>query len=320
MNVIPLSLVFSLVALSQLAPISRAVSRDACERGKSDSLLILTERARLRLPSSYSVTGGAAGPSATVLLLDNRSDHLLLVRRNAFRAIPLPAGASVTGAAFVDGDSIVELVDARHRSVLRFNLSRERVLGEQFFDTDLAAVESAAFVAGTWFLGGRTVRSEFRLVEVAADGTTHVVGVPLWNGPTALPTAYVAGHNSDLIVTGLSSPFKAILLDPAGDLKRTITPADCLTSQDRLTVRDWISLPVLPVEPGYLQVLSDLKSDERMLVVYDESGNPIRTTRINVPLGLFAVSQTQHLLYGLIAVGSEELIVYDWRWRRLQGK
>jgi len=119
-------------------------------------------------------------------------------------------------------------------------------------------------------------------------------------------------------LTRLTWPFNWSLVDPTGVIERINAPPDCLLSHERSIPRDWISLPAVRVDPGYLQELANLRSDDRVMILYDEVGRPVRATRITIPLGFFAASPTHHLLFGLRSLGRTDLVVYGWRWRRTQ--
>jgi hypothetical protein len=70
----------------------------------------------------------------------------------------------------------------------------------------------------------------------------------------------------------------------------------------------------VPVDSFLVRTFSDLRSDRRLLVLYDETGAIIRQTELDAALGLVESQPGHHLLVGLRKLPGTELTFYQWRW------
>lgn len=75
-----------------------------------------------------------------------------------------------------------------------------------------------------------------------------------------------------------------------------------------------MSLSTLRLDGGFLQNLVDLRSDARVLILYDAQGKVRRHTTMDVPMGFVASVPGEHLLLAIRRVGGVELVGYNWRW------
>ena len=79
-------------------------------------------------------------------------------------------------------------------------------------------------------------------------------------------------------------------------------------------------------EPGVVQVLANLRSDQRLLIRYGIDGEQRATRELDAPLGLLGSLVSQRLIVGTRDLGSRtEAVLYRWRWRQedpsfLQGR
>lgn len=75
----------------------------------------------------------------------------------------------------------------------------------------------------------------------------------------------------------------------------------------------WVALPTLALKSGFLQMLSDIRSDRRLLLLYDSEGRITATRELSLPLGLTASNPAKHLLFGVRTMAGDEFIAYRWR-------
>jgi hypothetical protein len=76
-----------------------------------------------------------------------------------------------------------------------------------------------------------------------------------------------------------------------------------------------VSLPPLPVDSSLVRIFSDLRSDRRVLVLYDRRGAILRETTLDAALGLIESQPERHLLVGVRKITGTELAFYQWRWK-----
>jgi hypothetical protein len=75
-----------------------------------------------------------------------------------------------------------------------------------------------------------------------------------------------------------------------------------------------VSLGTLALDHGYLQTIADLKSDLRVLVLYDTDGRVIRQSRLDVAIGMQYSIPARRLLLAAVRTNESQLIVYQWHW------
>lgn len=120
-----------------------------------------------------------------------------------------------------------------------------------------------------------------------------------------------------LIVTMSSRPFTALEIPLADDHPhRSIETA--LVDPAGLARGDfqgWQSLPLLSLDRGYVQVLADLHSDQRILVVFGPDGSQSRVQHLSVPFGLISSLPASKLLLGARDLGDTvQFVLYRWQW------
>lgn len=77
---------------------------------------------------------------------------------------------------------------------------------------------------------------------------------------------------------------------------------------------NWASLPVVPIDGGFLQTLTDLAGDRRIFVVYGPAGQTLSANLVDVPLSLLVGSETLPRVYGARRTDILELVEYSYRW------
>jgi len=121
-----------------------------------------------------------------------------------------------------------------------------------------------------------------------------------------------------VLVTELMAPFRLVRLNPTsgradtlaaalGNLGAAMIPGDSLPT--------WRALPAVALDCAVLLTLSDLGSDQRLLLRYDSAGRVARVTPLEAPLGMVTALGGASLLAARRA-GELELVWYSWRWVR----
>jgi hypothetical protein len=83
---------------------------------------------------------------------------------------------------------------------------------------------------------------------------------------------------------------------------------------NRMPSRTTVALPMLELDQGYLQQLSDLSRDRRLFVLYDQTGAIIRTSLLDVALGFVASDPATRRLLAVRDTGVQEVVLYRWSW------
>ena len=76
----------------------------------------------------------------------------------------------------------------------------------------------------------------------------------------------------------------------------------------------WLGAGVFALDAGFLQVLADLESDRRHLILYDASGARVRRYEMDVAFGILATSPGSRRLLAVRRTDRVELVTYSWTW------
>ena len=76
----------------------------------------------------------------------------------------------------------------------------------------------------------------------------------------------------------------------------------------------WVATGVFALDIGFVQVLADLASDRRHLVIYDPSGAFTRRRVIDVPFGILDTAPSRRQLLALRRTDRVEVLTYEWTW------
>jgi len=82
---------------------------------------------------------------------------------------------------------------------------------------------------------------------------------------------------------------------------------------ERDTRAHWGAMPLLWAGNGFVQVFTDVTSENRLFVTYAADGHVLRKTLLQAPLALVAEREPRYLL-GIRRAGGTEIVGYQWRW------
>lgn len=77
----------------------------------------------------------------------------------------------------------------------------------------------------------------------------------------------------------------------------------------------WVGTGVFALDFGFLQILADLGSDRRHLLIYDTSGAFKRRRVIDVPFGVLDTVPERQELLALRRTDRVEILTYRWSWQ-----
>jgi hypothetical protein len=287
----------------------------------SNSLLQLDEVSTRVIPDSFTLAGVDGTAERTLLWATNQS-FVIMDDHGQERIIRRRGMGPPIAAALVGDSSVLEVLDVG--SVVR--LSKTGNLLQRWNYKVSFSPSKGVRSEQTWYVGGLNRRGDFEIVVMKASGeTAHYY---------TLPRARLSPRKEDssffnpvhltpvgryLMVTVVNAPYENILLDAEGTEQQTFTPPAHTDSTPPGTQGDsmlgqWISLPTLPLDCGFLQTISDLRSDRRRLVLYDDGGNLLRESLIVVPLGFVDVVGEDQRLIAARSTTITELVGYRWKW------
>ncbi|MBA2670603.1 MAG: hypothetical protein H0U67_09555 [Gemmatimonadetes bacterium] len=277
------------------------------------SQLHLAEESAYILPDSFPVTAMAALDNGRIGLLSNR-DYVLIAHRGSFAEVGVGVLRRPVGIGVNPKSGRVEVVDAQRREIVSL-LPAEGVNHRRL--TVPIAIGAAVRVTGGWYVGGSDGTEVRRVFYVPDDG--RVRQVHSWSSarrPSGQPAARLSALDDRVIITEADSPFHSVIVDSAGRLvSRLEAPdPDDASIQPAQRERRWSSLPVLRAGFLFLQVVSDLASDTRLVMTYDESGTLLRVAEVGIPIGFGATIPEHSLLVGIRRFGPQEIVSYRWSW------
>jgi len=77
----------------------------------------------------------------------------------------------------------------------------------------------------------------------------------------------------------------------------------------------WVSTGWADLGSAFLQVVADLRSDRRLLFLFNSEGSLMRETVLDFPFGVLDTDIERRLLLAVRRPDGVELAVYSWSWR-----
>lgn len=278
-------------------------------------LLTLEEVERWSLPDGLRPTFLVAGGSGRIVAGSSRAPTILVGGGSELRPLPLSGGVEPIAAGLAPDCACIEVLDRSERRLVRIALDGT-VLDGRRFEVPIE-LDAGARTSDGWILGGLLESGRYALYLVPHDrarGPKRIrsPGISNWF------RAHVGSVGGSALVTSAAYPFEARIVDAAGGvtaLSGTRRVVDSLSAAwDEELEATWLSLPLVDVGEGYLQVLGDAASDRRILLLLDPSGTVLRVRVLDTALGFWTSLVSERLLYGARSLGDFELVVYRWRW------
>jgi hypothetical protein len=278
-------------------------------REQPRALYRLQEESATRLPAGVVPSGATLGDDGAFVVW-SRESSLVVVHRNGARATLCP-GLSVhpVGAAFVAGDSTVEIMAATgDSSALDALVARgTSPCSVAYRVPDEGRVLSAARCGSGWVLGVQLPAGRGRLVGLDSAGRRRwTLSDSSTGSPLNASRSLMAAGRAGIVVSSLAHPFRSAHIDCAGRVQVLLeAEADATPARQA-----WVGLRALQLEEGYLQVLADPRSDRRRLVAFDRRGRVVRGVDLDVAFGLMASSPDGKFVLAYRRTDVDEVVRY----------
>jgi hypothetical protein len=294
---------------------------------QSDTGLLLEAIRTVPVPEGFVVRGAvfvddtswaAWGPSGVLMVYENQAPHWIRYDGVDPRGLQVSAVSPLT----------FEIVDALHRRVLAVGIDGQirtlDVLGG--YDEIIQAVA----VSDVWFIYTGAPEHGYRISRRDSDSSLST----LWNSAgsavalgEAAPPGPAGGvvrlsevHES-VILSEITRPFRSWKLPLAGPSPLELVPGSAMilheASARRFPSETTVSMPMLRLDQGYLQQLSDLSQDRRLLILFGEQGRIQRVSVLDVALGFMTSHPRAQLLLAFRDTGVKEIVLYRWRWKEV---
>jgi len=295
------------------------------EKGVAVDHLVLTAVEVTQIPDGVAVSDiAAAGGTIVAVALSAQGAHVFLFDTLASTPSLLPGLQDPIAVAFLAASSssrALEVYDAGRSTIFSFESERVRRASPVRLPH---RAEIARRAETGWYVGGSRTNnlwvlswiSDDQRLNSGADGSADVVASFESSDPTTRGFQ-ISTVDNDVLVTTLRLPIQTRRLSPLGVLKmkfEEISEQDLSAGPEGL--RDVAALPVIPLDVGFVQVVTDLASDHRFFVVFDALGQVVRISPVTAPIGLTRLNRERDRLIGLRRVNGQEIVQYAWRWDR----
>ncbi|WP_419936739.1 hypothetical protein [Candidatus Palauibacter sp.] len=293
--------------------------------------LILTESSRHAMAVNVVLHGGALSPRGGGSVFWS-SDTVWIASPDDPRVHPICAEMvrAPMGAAFIDDGAptnslAVEIVDA----------GVERAAGPRLIRFSDGECRPASWTAPEpnrplshdskrWVFVGKTGPGlptgtpKTQVTLLRTDG--HAVSPATielkarWSDSMAV---VLSGTSRGIIVTSRFFPFSwSATRTKTREAGRMIVAGQLPASNELHYANDpWVGTGVFALDSGFVQVLADLRSDRRHLVIYASSGAFKRRRVLDVPFGILDTEPHRHELLALRRTDRLEILTYQWSWQ-----
>lgn len=289
--------------------------------------LAMTESGKHVLPAHVFVRGGALSPRGdaslfwsgdTVWIASARHAEVHAVCRERVRA---PLGAAFVSTPPAGRAPVIEIIDGGVEGedeprLIRFSDGQCRATVWSGPDPNQPLARDAngwVFVGGTG-PGAPNGTPTTRVSLVRGGGTPFSpsgVDLPIaWSDSAAIS---VSTGPRGIIVSSRHFPF--VWSTAADGGARPVTGRVPAGNEPYYASDPWVGTGVFALDSGFVQVLADLASDRRHLVIYDSSGAFKRRRVIDVPFGILDAAPDRRQLLALRRTDRVEILTYEWTWQ-----
>lgn len=271
------------------------------------------------VPEDHSLAGAALGTGGAFVAVFEDRGYVAVVDGAQLRWFGDGILIHPVGAALVENNAFLEVIDAGLGQALRF--TRDGTLLDRWALHLPFDLTHAARAEGGWYVGG--VASEggkeaFAVWWIAADGTASLIyEEQLPAGPFGSRVEqHLSTAGSNALVTRVTPQYATLRIDSVGAVLREYSPFSSpelqqLLSQD--STRLWVSLPAVDLGQELLQTIADVRSDRRVLVLFDRSGTVARYSELDVSWGALAARPSDRLLIAARRADRISVVGYSWR-------
>lgn len=296
------------VVLLAILAFLACVRRDSSDR---PGWLHLDVRYELPLPEASSVRGGVIDDSGRLAVWGGHSMWVFHVRFGDHLApteIAMPE-SEILAVRFDERGAVALLVTPEGAVTLSRILPDSSRISRWILPLK---PEVACACQGRWYIGGRDQNGFFRVYRLLSAERYLLVGSAT-HAAVAVTPYFLSCLGSDITVTEVLPPFETRALSPESALPAVRPDLDS-TGFGTVGAPAWVSSPLFTLRRQFLQVLSELRSDRRLLILYDETGRELRRRALDAPFGILATNDSLQVLLGTRRLKQTEVIIYSWRW------
>jgi len=278
--------------------------------------LLLTEERVIDIPLEFPLTAVTISDDGSALYWSGSARTVILHTAESVTILCPGALEEPVAAAFDPLDLLqIEIVDAGRSAIVTVSAD-----GGCDHRTDLSGIGR--------LVGGARTGVGWVLARLDSLGVPTIVGLDsaghlLWTktsdgdlgNPLTVRSAHIIAWESGTVLSSMVWPFRWLSLDRQGKAIVTGAFEQVRALEERRSLAEWVGLPVLPIDSGYVQTLADPRSDARVLVLYKPDGALRRQRQLLGPIGLVASNILSRRVVALRRSDRLELIMYQWRWQ-----
>jgi hypothetical protein len=280
------------------------------EGGASSAPLELVQVAQVALPESVSFIDARIHQTGSILAWGS-GRGVWLFRHGSWQRLGYNI-AQAAGARFAVGDSVVEVIDRARAAVVTVGANGGYRTRYSFQPNHL--VESATPVTNGWYVLGTNTDGDFVATRLWVDDQRSDSRVVWARGTSAkVYSARVSEHNGEALIAEYDSPFRVQRLGPDSLLRDFPALPETLLSQlNGGDAARWGALSVVPIREGeFVQSFTDLRSDQRMLVLRDRSGRFDRAKTLSAPLSILDFEPRSGQVLSARRSTRTEFVIYE---------
>jgi hypothetical protein len=299
------------LSLLTMPMITSCITSD--DAATTKSLIEFRSIAEVTVPDSFVVRGATLVDSMTALAWAAAEARLLYASPARTEIIAVSGLGQPVGVHWNRETRTAEIVDAENKTFVTVD-AHWRVKQRTPIEVAGEIVEAARDSA-QWFLGIRLDTITFAVVAVRLDGSASPSTLTTLSATDARQFYWLTARNGGVVVTSMRRLGQQPLLSRTSDamvLRAGNVIEENATTRDSLFR---VGLRLVPLDTGFLQVVADLRSDERELVLLNEDGTMRRKLAIAAAMGALASDPDHNVILFARTLNAVDLVFYRWRWR-----
>jgi len=306
------SLAFCLVSVSPAGLCS-------CLDSRGDSTDIQTSTVHIdevfshEIPYEFRPSGASASSSGAFVVWSQSTSQALVFSQQLLIEIDIGLGMVPVGGQLLANGQAIELVDGENGRVVRYDTSGV-VIGEYDIPQigDSIRLEDASFTRLALYVGGRSPSSSYVVLKVVPPQFQLLAEFP---GSSTEPRQFhLSAYGDHVLVTEQDPPFSTVVLGRGRSRDRIVPGQAAGLHSDSSSTSRYVSLPMIALDHGFIQTISNIKSDDRIILLFNKAGRFLRKHAIPVPMGFMAASVETQTVLAMRVTDRAELVLYEWRW------
>lgn len=287
--------------------------RDIPDIDVSTSKFILEKEHSIRLAPGSLLAGAKIQSDGSVLAWGRNSSYLVRFSpTGSADTVLLPSSMSVE-SAYMTGAGVYEILDANNRTVSTVRGVERKIMSS-------CSIPIVSIWNGTRSLEGRWYVAGFDSLGVPQVAVSQLDFCKSWNirsfGPGKIGSLSTSSRG---VWLAYREPAQGMeLLDLDGNMVKEDVPNSSDLSLMRITTdtsESWVGMQSFFVGAGTLQVVADIKSERRKLILRDKLGRVRRITELNAMWSIVDGDEVNKRLAAVHEADGTEILLYRWRWQ-----